>query len=386
MEVVFAAQFFICFAVAALSAFFLFSVQPVWAIIDIAVSEKLSQGAKVTLLLLILVGAPVCIFSVVGIVLIPFIALIPFFYACFFTASSGFRKATRFSFVFLVGALIGIGSSALLSAGIREKIQQVRSLELKDGKIYLETEETLDEQKDDSISTKSTEYGKSEETVSDSLTLADVSIDPFYAIYFVPPKNESIAKFSAQGADLNSATPFKRPSIYPLNHIAVDPDGPTFYGVTTHKFGIIDSQTGEFEEITIIDESIPRLSWPGGIAFDSRRKRILITSRGHLYAYYPETNYWEAVADSKEIPIVYSPQEDLLYGLEAGGRKLKKTNMRGAVVGDINLSQTVPTANTWDDIKVQIVWSADKILILALKDSLEIYIIDPLTGEVVCIV
>ena len=188
MEVVFAAQFFLCFAVAALSAFFLFSVQPLWAIIDIAVSEKLSQGAKITLLLLILVGAPVCIFSVVGILLIPFIALIPFFYGCFFTASSGFRKATRFSFVFLAAALIGIGSSALLSVGIREKIQQFRSLELKDGKIYLETEETLDEQKHDSISTESTEYEESEETLGHSLALADVSIDPFYAIHFVPPK------------------------------------------------------------------------------------------------------------------------------------------------------------------------------------------------------
>ena len=139
MEVVFAAQFFICFTVAALSVFFLFTVQPLWAIIDIAVSEKLSQGAKVTLLLLILVGAPVCIFSVVGIVLIPFIALIPFFYGCFFTASSGFRKATRFSFVFLAAALIGIGSSALLSSNVKEKIQQFRSLELKDGKIYLDS-------------------------------------------------------------------------------------------------------------------------------------------------------------------------------------------------------------------------------------------------------
>ncbi len=251
MEVVFAAQFFLCFAVAALSAFFLFSVQPLWAIIDIAVSEKLSQGAKITLLLLILVGAPVCIFSVVGILLIPFIALIPFFYGFFFTTSSVFRKATRFSFVFLAAALIGIGSSALLSVGIREKIQQFRSLELKDGKIYLETEETLDEQKHDSISTESTEYEESEEKIGHSLALADVSIDPFYAIHFVPPKNESIAKFTSQGADLNSATPFIRPSIYPLNHIAVDPDGPTFYGVTTHKFGKIDSQTGEFEKIPI---------------------------------------------------------------------------------------------------------------------------------------
>jgi hypothetical protein len=315
-------------------------------------------------------------------VLIPFIALIPFFYGCFFTVSSGFRKATRLSFVFFAGALIGIGSSALLSVSVSEKIQQFRSLELKDGKIYLETEKNLNEQKGDSIATESTEYEESEETLSDSLALADLTIDPFYAVHFVPPKNESIAKFSAQGADLNSATPFKRPSIYPLNHIAVDPAGPTFYGVTTHKFGKIDSQTGEFEEILINDKSIPRLSWPGGIAFDSRRKRVFITSRGHFYSYYPETNYWEVVAELKAMPIVYSPEEDLLYSLEAGGEKLKKINMRGAVIGEVNLSEKVPSANTWEDIKVQLVWSANNILILATRDGLRIYAIDQLTGEV----
>ena len=70
-------------------------IQPIWAIVDIAVSEKLSQGAKTKLLLLILIGVPVCIFSVVGIMLIPLIALIPFFYGCFFTASPAFRKATQ---------------------------------------------------------------------------------------------------------------------------------------------------------------------------------------------------------------------------------------------------------------------------------------------------
>ena len=243
--------------------------------------------------------------------------------------------------------------------------------------------ETLDDQTDDSIPTQGSGYQEAEEAIGAGKLFADLSIDPFYAIHFVPPKNESIAKFSLDGADLNNATPFKRPSIYPLNHIAVDPSGPYFYGVTTHKFGRIDSQTGEFEEIGMNDASLPRLSWPGGIAFDTRRKRIFITSRGHLYSYYPETNYWEIVADSRAIPIAYNPEEDLLYGLESGGATLKKINMRGAVVGEIKLSRKIPTANTWEDMKVQILWSEDKILILASKDRLQIYIIDPLTGEVV---
>ena len=129
MEVILVGLSLISLLIGVLSSIFLFMAQPIWAIVDIAVSEKLSQGAKTTLLLLILIGVPVCIFSVVGIILIPLIALIPFFYGCFFTASSAFRKATRISFVFFAGALIGIMVSAFLSSKVRENIPQFQSLQ-----------------------------------------------------------------------------------------------------------------------------------------------------------------------------------------------------------------------------------------------------------------
>jgi hypothetical protein len=199
----------------------------------------------------------------------------------------------------------------------------------------------------------------------------------------VLPENESIARFSLAGADLGSATPFRRPSIYPLNHIAVDPGGPRIFGVTTHRFGEIDLLTGEFQEILIEDESLPRLSWPGGIAFDTRRQRIFITSRGHRYSYYPETGYWEVVADSRAFPIVYSPTDDMLYGIAPGGDVLRSINMRGAVVGETVLTQEIPMANSWEDMKVQLRWSSDRIVILASLEDLAVYTIDPSNGEVV---
>jgi hypothetical protein len=373
---------FVFFFIGAPSSVFLVWIQPLWALIDIAVSDKLSKGAKTVLLILILAGVPLCIISGFGIVFVPFILLIPLFYGFFVTASSVLRKATRISFLFLVCALIGIATTAALSSQVRANIQQFKNLKREGNRIYLESQETGEEEADSSVHRERSAYRQIvREPIVDTLAV-DYSVDPFYAIHFVPPSNESVATFTLDGADLDSATPFRRPSIYPLNHIAVDPAGPLFYGVTTHKFGKIDSQTGEFEEIHVNDQSVPKLSWPGGIAFDTRRERIFITSRGKLYLYYPETDYWEIVADSSAIPVVYNPREDLLYGLESGGRVMKKINMRGAVVGELNLSQQVPTAKTWDDLKVQVLWSSDKILVLVSKNDLQIYIVDPSDGEV----
>jgi len=95
-------------------------------------------------------------------------------------------------------------------------------------------------------------------------------VEPFYAVHFVSKNTEAIARFTLKGVDVQSAVPFQRPSIYPLNHIAVDPSGPVFYGITTHLFGRIDWATGAFKEVVINDPALPKLSWPAGLAFDSR--------------------------------------------------------------------------------------------------------------------
>ena len=68
MEAVLVVFAFFFFVIVALSSVFLTLIQPLWAIIDIAVSEKISQGAKIFLLICILAGIPICIISVFGII------------------------------------------------------------------------------------------------------------------------------------------------------------------------------------------------------------------------------------------------------------------------------------------------------------------------------
>jgi hypothetical protein len=136
--VVFAIFFFV---IAGLSSVFLTLIQPLWAIIDIAVSEKISQGAKIFLLIVILAGIPICIITVFGIIFIPFIALIPFIYGFFFTASTALRKMTRISFVFLVCASIGIAATAFLSSKVRENIEHYRDMKWKTHRISLLSEQ-----------------------------------------------------------------------------------------------------------------------------------------------------------------------------------------------------------------------------------------------------
>lgn len=143
METVLVVFAFFFFVIVALSSVFLTGIQPLWAIIDIAVSEKISKGAKIILLVIILAGIPICIISVFGIIFIPLIALIPFFYGCFFTASSALRKATRISFVFLVCALIGIATTAFLSSKVRERIEHYRDLRFESNIITLKLGNTV---------------------------------------------------------------------------------------------------------------------------------------------------------------------------------------------------------------------------------------------------
>jgi len=364
-----------------LSFGFLASVQPVWVIIDIALSKTLSGGAKTLLLLLILAGVPLCLVSIVGIVFLPLVLLLPTFYGCFFAGSSALRKTSRIALVALACSAIGMTGAALLSTAVRDRIAKLKTLEVRGQEAS---------RRDTASSGETTPAPPAVASgIAGDLPVEKAApepvlppVEPFYAVHFVSKNTEAIARFTLKGVDVQSAVPFQRPSIYPLNHIAVDPSGPVFYGITTHLFGRIDWATGAFKEVVINDPALPKLSWPAGLAFDSRRNRLFLTSRGSLYAYYPQTDYWELVSKGDPRPITYSVTEDLLFSLEEDGKTLRKMNTRGALVGEVRLSRDVPTANTWDDLKVQMIWVSEKILILSSKGGGEIYVIDPATGDV----
>jgi hypothetical protein len=76
--------------------FFLMFIQPIWGVVDVAVSKEHSGGAKAAVILLTLL--------VLG-------PIMTFFYACFSTRSRAFRNTTLICFTVLLlsgGAVIGL--------------------------------------------------------------------------------------------------------------------------------------------------------------------------------------------------------------------------------------------------------------------------------------
>jgi|SRR5215471_15452643 len=86
--------------------FFLMFIQPIWGIVDAAVSKELSGGAKAAIILLtILLLGPI----------------MTFFYACFGTRSRVFRNATLICFVVTL-----LSGTALLGMAIAVPVVKQR--------------------------------------------------------------------------------------------------------------------------------------------------------------------------------------------------------------------------------------------------------------------
>jgi len=107
MEAILGLILIITLLVGRLCAFFLAFVQPIWRIVDVAVSKVHSGGTKaaVILLSLLLLGP-----------------IMTFFYACFGTRSRILRNSTLVSFVVLV---VSVGAMMVLAVAlpmVKEKL------------------------------------------------------------------------------------------------------------------------------------------------------------------------------------------------------------------------------------------------------------------------
>src|SRR5688572_19207655 len=119
-----------------------------------------------------------------------------------------------------------------------------------------------------------------------------------------------------------------------------------YYGTENHQIWKADSQTGTAQQM-ILPATVPELSWPMGLAFDSQRNRVLLVSlggEGYLYAYSPPSNHWSVVrsmANRDLDSLEYDPRADVLYSLSvdwSGGRPLiYRLSPQGAIIGEIGL-------------------------------------------------
>jgi hypothetical protein len=205
------------------------------------------------------------------------------------------------------------------------------------------------------------------------IVAAEADIPPFRAVHHVPmgrhQVSASVFDFTAEGPVAGTGIPVET-GTYPLKQIAVDWDERAIYGITTHRFGEIDPETGEFEEIPV-SENLPELSWPSGIALDPKRRILILLGRGDNFVFFPDAWAWRRLNGLERLGfrgVVYDPAADAFRGLlvEPVGKGMKTLvafSDQGAVMERKELSPPIPF-DSYSDPPAQMIATEDGLLVL----------------------
>jgi hypothetical protein len=189
--------------------------------------------------------------------------------------------------------------------------------------------------------------------------------------------------------------------------VATDPGDGTLYALTAQGVLRIDGKTGEQKTITPNDPELPRMTRPAALAFDSKRRRLVVTTPGFrdavMYAYDVAAEKWSVLVDLEGIELnglVYSPKDDCFYGVP--GRMMRHKNMLIRYTPDGEADQLIvlskPTGSGDmgpPDGSTQLIPVGDKLVLLPALSVFamagrpgttpprrECYVIDPRTGDV----
>lgn len=209
-------------------------------------------------------------------------------------------------------------------------------------------------------------------------------------------------EFTRFGPDKDSLVPLPGRIV----HLAHDPAGKKYYGLTDHEFHEVDLEKRTSKKLDP-GPDVPPLSWPCGIAFDTKRERVVVATfggKGYLYEYTPKTGAWAVVADLNTIDLAglcYHPADDSLYGLtekrgdHGGTPVLYQFNAKGAVTKTVELGPLMfpgligrgPTG-----CHVQVVSAGDYLAVVVVgplrpgedraKPESFLFLVDPKTGKV----
>src|SRR5688572_2631151 len=136
---------------------------------------------------------------------------------------------------------------------------------------------------------------------------------------------------SAAFADFSVAGPIEGTEV-PLpgrvNGATFDPTDGMVYSLEMHGVFQIDPANGRPTTLKPNDPALPEVSWPSGLTFDTKRRRLVLSTHGgsgYLYAYDPAAQKWSGLVDLENVDIhslVYSPAHDCFYALlmHMGGR------------------------------------------------------------------
>jgi hypothetical protein len=201
----------------------------------------------------------------------------------------------------------------------------------------------------------------------------------FVAGQFPPLPQASYGTFAlTSGPDFNSL----RPLPGRVNRLTVDPATKKGYALAGHDVVEIDLQNNAMTKLNP-GLQVPRISWPCGITFDTKRNRVLVATfggTGFLYAFTPADGKWSVLSELNNIDpygLVYHPKEDALFGLGAergengndGMPVLRRYNDKGALVSQKRLTGpgVIPGLATEGpvDVPAQLVPADDSLVLLA---------------------
>ncbi|MDA1053159.1 MAG: lectin-like protein [Planctomycetota bacterium] len=155
----------------------------------------------------------------------------------------------------------------------------------------------------------------------------------------------SIGPFTPLGPELSRHTPFPADVSCPV----ADADDGQFYAIAGHGLVQVNQRGGKHFDLHP-PKDFPDVSWPCGLAFDTKRRRVVMVSlggTGYMYGYEPATEKWTLMADMKEaglVPFVYMPRQDEFLGLQVehgGGNQLYRYDHEGKFLGKTRLSQSL---------------------------------------------
>jgi len=171
-----------------------------------------------------------------------------------------------------------------------------------------------------------------------------------------------------------------------------------FYGAKPHVVWRVDRDTGAVLELDP-GAGLPELSWPMGVAYDSHRTRVLLTSLGgdgYFYAYSPASNRWSLVRSQNNLDLdclEYHPSLDALFGVrvlfgDGGPGAIYRFNPEGVLQSEIALPK-FPFGIGPTGYRSELVSIGDY-LVLLLEADLQLdpygesrmYLIDPRNGHV----
>ncbi len=345
MEAVIALILLGLFAIILLLILFYF-IHPVWGIIDCAVSDRqTSEGKILWILLMVITG-------MLGSILYGLLG-----------ARAVLKRVTQVAVLITLAVVVAFVALAVIAPAVARK-----TLGNKLGRFQ--------QAQSQSQSPAQPATAQAEDNPPAAVAPADITLEPFTAVHLVATSPTdwagSVAKFDQNGPVMDTLLRITTPDFYPVNHLAVDPAGPTYYAITTHQVGKIVPSTGKFVALEI-DPALPRLSWPSAIAFDSRNRKLVLAGRGAGYSYDPQTGEWKTIPGLEKVGLIalaFNPERGTFYGLanpmmQGPVNQMLEFNAAMAVVNTIQLAQPIDTGNGNGERKVQLACAAGRPVVLS---------------------